>query len=94
VWYSYACSDVGEIIEHDPAVVLVDVHLTAGNGVELVERLKAHGCDFPIVVMTADINAAAEVRQNHPDISHVLEKPFSPRHLNRFLAEIAGRPRH
>ena len=92
IWYSYASSDLEEIIDIKPAAVLVDVHLSAGNGIDLAQRLKQCGCTFPIIMMTGDINAAAEIRQNHPDITHVLEKPFSSRHLGGFLNELAERP--
>lgn len=60
---------------------LIDVNLPAGNGIDLINCMRADGIDFPIVVMTGYIGAAQQARESGIANSQILMKPFHLRDL-------------
>jgi two-component system, OmpR family, response regulator MtrA len=63
-----------------PALVLLDLHLPGLTGEDVAVTLRQHDlADVPVVLMTADLVAAAELRTTL--FSDHLVKPFSLRRL-------------
>ena len=61
-WFAYAPSNMDEIRGLRADAALIDVNLPAGNGIELINRMRSSGINFPIIVMTGYIGAAERAR--------------------------------
>lgn len=90
VWCLDAETALTAARQYQPDVVMMDVHLPDGDGLQLVGRLREEGYGGKIMVVTGDANAAAQARQEGAELDHtVLEKPFSIRALHQYLKELA-----
>jgi len=61
-----------------PDVLLVDLHLSGLDGLELLERTKSLAPDLPVVIMTARGNIEVAVRAMKHGAFDFLTKPFEP----------------
>lgn len=59
----------------EPSVALIDIKLPDINGVELIERIRALGHDFPIIVMTAYGTVGGAVEAMRRGATDYLQKP-------------------
>ncbi|HPF39320.1 MAG TPA: sigma-54 dependent transcriptional regulator [Phycisphaerae bacterium] len=59
----------------EPHVALVDIRLPDANGVELIEKIRQKGHDFPIVVMTAYGSVEGAVEAMRRGATDYLQKP-------------------
>jgi DNA-binding NtrC family response regulator len=66
--------------EH-PDVVLLDVQLPSGSGVELLERLKATHPSLPVVMLTASHDVKTAVRATQLGAFDYLTKPIDPEEI-------------
>jgi CheY-like chemotaxis protein len=58
---SNAADALGSVLEHNPDVVLVDVHLGEENGLDVAERLSSRrGRGSPVVLISADADQDLE----------------------------------
>ena len=60
-----------------PDVVLLDVRLPDGNGVDVLERLKARSATLPVVMLTGLHDVKTAVRATHLGAYDYLTKPFA-----------------
>src|SRR5690349_24688558 len=58
-------------------IALFDVALPDGDGVSLLERIRAQGSDLPIVMMSGHASIDAAVRATRLGALDFLEKPLS-----------------
>jgi DNA-binding NtrC family response regulator len=58
-------------------IALLDVSLPDGDGVSLLQRLRASGCDVPIVMMSGHASIDTAVRATRLGAIDFLEKPLS-----------------
>ena len=58
-------------------LALFDVALPDGNGVEMLERLRAAGSDVPVIMMSGHATVDAAVRATRLGATDFLEKPLS-----------------
>ena len=82
-----------EILTNDPGfhVVLVDVHLPDGSGLDVLGRLPAHVRKPVAIVMTGDGSLENAVGAMHAGATDFILKPFSPEALDTALARaLAG----
>lgn len=74
-----------------PALVLLDWHMPARPGAEVLEELKRRWPDLPVVVLTAELRQSERERAEALGADAFLTKPFSPIELletiERLLAE-------
>ncbi len=70
-----------------PALVLLDVQLPDGNGIEFVSELREAGYEFPVIVITSDSSVTLAVDAIKAGANDFLEKPFSS---NRLLTTVAN----
>ena len=69
------------ITERPPSLVLLDVQLPDGNGIEFVESLRNDGHRFPVIVITSDSSIQIAVEAIRAGANDFLEKPFSCKRL-------------
>ncbi len=76
-------------------LALFDVALPDGDGVELLEQLRAGGSDLPVLMMSGHAGYDAVVRAIRPPLGarNFLEKPLSTEKLLLDLEETLGRVR-
>ncbi len=64
-----------------PDLVLADVQLPDGEGLELIGRLQAHGLDVPVIVVTSFGTVATAVQAMKQGALDFLQKPLSMEEL-------------
>lgn len=70
-----------------PKLLLLDVQLPDGNGIEFVSKLRELGYSFPVIVITSDSSVQLAVEAIQMGADDFLEKPFS---CNRLLTTVAN----
>jgi CheY-like chemotaxis protein len=84
--------------EHDPDLILLDLHLPDMHGTELLAALRAEPstADIPVVVVTADATPSQIQRLRDSGVAAYLTKPIDIRELLRVVETVAtgtGEPR-
>lgn len=78
-------------LDHVNANFLVlDLNMRGLSGLELLELLRARGCNVPAVVVTAN-NAELEARYTKAGVLAVLQKPASSKLLLEWIAKAVPR---
>jgi two-component system nitrogen regulation response regulator GlnG len=67
--------------------VLLDVHVGAENGIDLLEELKRDRPDLPVVLLTGESGLPQEARGR---ADAVLSKPFEIRELTATIARVVA----
>jgi signal transduction histidine kinase/CheY-like chemotaxis protein len=79
--------------DHDPALIVLDLHLPDMHGVEVLRRLKADPTtrDVPVVILSADATKRQAERLRRAGASAFLTKPLDVREFLEILASnLAG----
>jgi DNA-binding NtrC family response regulator len=91
---AFTCKDaLTQVFSHDYDLVLLDMKMTDGNGMDVLQRIKAKRPDLRVVIVTgyASIDTAVEAIQK--GASDYMPKPFTPEELytvtNRVLSAAA-----
>lgn len=74
-----------------PDVILLDLVLPDGNGLELCRELRAGGLDFPIIAVTARDSVQQRVEGLDAGVDDYLVKPFSVEELLARLRSVTRR---
>jgi PAS domain S-box-containing protein len=93
VWQARGLGEAVVLLdEANPDLVLLDVRLGDGSGLDLVERLRSDGIhhDLPILVMSADAMPDDVRRAREAGCDDFLAKPVSPRVLLARIHEMLG----
>jgi two-component system phosphate regulon response regulator PhoB len=64
-----------------PDLVLLDWVMPGGNGATVLEELKRRGAELPVLVLTAEQDAATRAEAEQLGADAFLTKPFSPLQL-------------
>ncbi len=75
----------------EPACLVVDLHLPALNGAELLERLKAADYHLPTIVLTAWPEGEMASRALAAGADQVMAKPCNPAHWLRAVTAMLER---
>jgi signal transduction histidine kinase len=67
----------GIIKEQSPQLILLSDELSDGNGLDLVERLRAQGINTPVIVMTTRVSGKSTVRANQLGVQGYLARPLT-----------------
>lgn len=82
-------------LQHEYAVILLDIKMPAMDGIEFLERLRETKLDVPVLIMTgypSVPNAAAAIRLGASDY---ITKPFTPEEITQAVCRVwkqAGEP--
>lgn len=103
--YKSYLSDYNVMISHDlhnavlsleqeqPDLLILDVQLPDGNGIDLVQQLRDTGAQFPIVVITSDSSVELAVEAIKAGADDFLEKPFSGSRLKTTVSNMLEKAR-
>ena len=77
---------IHSVMEEEPAILLVDVHLKTFNGMDLTSELRSRK-DFsqPIIVMASGMDLSTECKNAGAD--HFVLKPYMPQDLIDWLKQ-------
>ena len=78
--------------EHRPDLVITDLQMPGGDGVELGKRLKSNPqtASIPVLLLTARGYKVAPSDLIQTNITNLMDKPFSPGELLARVAELLG----
>jgi CheY-like chemotaxis protein len=79
-------------LAHRPELILLDLHLPDGTGLEVVRALKSGAAPLParVVVLTADASTAQEHRVRAAGADGYLTKPLEVAEVLALLDEVAA----
>ena len=93
VWAARGIAEAIALLDvASPALILLDVRLPDGSGLELVERLRADATqiDLPILVLSADAMPDDAKRARDAGANDFLAKPVGPRVLLARIHDLIG----
>ena len=88
---AFSCKDaLAQVFAHDYDLVLLDMKMSDGNGIDVLQRIKAKRPDLRVVIVTgyASIDTAVEAIQK--GASDYMPKPFTPEELYSMTARVLG----
>jgi two-component system nitrogen regulation response regulator GlnG len=74
--------------DRDVGIVLLDVHVGSGNGIEFLGELREHHPGLPVVMLTGSVDSPS-LDGAKPDA--VISKPFTLDQLTGTVSRLAGR---
>lgn len=80
-------SGLNSFIEHEPEITFLDLTMPVMDGVEALEKMKAHDPDAKIIVATADIQAKSIEKVMGLGALLVLKKPPTKDSVRDALAQ-------
>jgi len=82
-----ACKNAGDAMarmeEVTPALVLTDIRMPGGTGIELLERIQQFNPDIPVILMTAYADLETSIDAVNKGAFSFLTKPFKQEYLLR-----------
>jgi putative two-component system response regulator len=98
VWSTTRSAEaVALVAEHEPDLVLLDLHMPAPDGFEVMAQLRGlddRGAPLPVIVLTADITPEAKRRALECGARDFLTKPFDPVEVQLRVRNILAARRH
>jgi putative two-component system response regulator len=98
VWSTTRSADAGALVaEHDPDLVLLDLHMPEPDGFEVMEelqRLNTSPAPLPVIVLTADITPEARRRALACGARDFVTKPFDPVEVELRVRNLLAARRH
>jgi DNA-binding response OmpR family regulator len=88
---AFTCKDaLAQVFAHDYDLVLLDMKMSDGNGIEVLQKIKAKRPDLRVVIVTgyASVDTAVEAIQK--GASDYMPKPFTPDELYSMANRVLG----
>ena len=88
---AFTCKDaLAQVFSHDYDLVLLDMRMSDGNGMDVLQKIKAKRPDLRVVIVTgyASIDTAVEAIQK--GASDYMPKPFTPDELYTMTNRVLG----
>lgn len=86
-----SCEEGLEAIEHDhPALVISDLRLPDGDGLDVVRAARATPTPTPVIVVTAFVSEATRRATLAAGASAYVAKPFSTATLTSLVRQVLG----
>lgn len=81
---------MSRIQKEKPDLVLLDIHLPAGNGYRVCERMRASEAvrETPVIALTADPSVDAERRCHELGCADFFRKPYDPKELMKAVTRL------
>ena len=72
---------LAELARHDPVIILTDLRMPGGDGLEFAKKIRACDADLPVILMTGygDISIAVDAMKH--GVYDFIEKPVDTDHL-------------
>lgn len=77
-------------LRENPSVVLLDLRLPDGSGLDVVRNLRLRNCRVPVVVVTSFGSPTIEREARAVGASHYMEKPLIPAVLSSLVRQLCG----
>jgi len=92
---AFTCKDaLARVFAHDYDLVLLDMKMSDGNGLDVLERIKAKRPDLRVVIVTGFASVDTAVQAIQKGASDYMPKPFTPEELytvtSRVLKTVAA----
>ena len=93
----YAVTTAGGVTEaldalaalpHPPDLLITDINMPDGRGIDLAEQVHARFADVPVLYVSGHSRAHAQDAGNVPPDCSMLEKPFLPDQLAEAVARV------
>lgn len=78
------------VAEHDPEIVVLDVQMPDGTGLDVLRKMRTNGDDRPVVLLTASIDEAGFAEALKLKVDGVLIKTSDPALLMDCLDSVRG----
>jgi len=79
---AFTCKDaLAQVFTHDFDLVLLDMKMSDGNGLEVLQRIKAKRPDLRVVIVTGYASVDTAVEAIKKGASNYMPKPFTPEEL-------------
>lgn len=76
---------LARIAEHKPEVLILDVSMKDGTGLDVLAQLRSAGCKVPVIFMTVSINPAMTVEALKYGVNGIVLKDSEPEELLRAI---------
>jgi CheY-like chemotaxis protein len=76
----------------EPDVILLDINMPGGTGIEALRKLKASmkTSQIPVVILSGSINPADEPAVRELGAERYIQKPADPDEIHTVLSQLAG----
>jgi two-component system, chemotaxis family, chemotaxis protein CheY len=78
---------------HRPEVMLLDLNMPEGNGLDVLETLKKEALEIQVIIISADIQETTRARCLGLGVVDVINKPVKEEMLRQKLKEVFPRAR-
>jgi DNA-binding NtrC family response regulator len=88
---AFTCKDaLAQVFAHDYDLVLLDMKMSDGNGIDVLQKIKSKRPDLRVVIVTgyASVDTAVEAIQK--GASDYMPKPFTPDELYSMTSRVLG----
>ena len=79
-----------EITDYHPDVVFLDYRMTPLTGVDILERMKAHHLDIPVVMMSAYKRREGVFEMKRLGAAEYIGKPFDLQEIDEIVARLTS----
>lgn len=88
---AFTCKDaLAQVFANDYDLVLLDMRLTDGNGIEVLQKIKARKPQLRVVIVTGYASTDTAVEAIQKGASDYMPKPFTPDELYTMTSRVLG----
>ena len=86
---AFTCKDaLARVFTHDYDLVLLDMKMSDGNGLDVLQRIKAKRPDLRVVIVTGYASVDTAVEAIKKGASDYMPKPFTPEELYKVTSRV------
>ena len=88
---AFTCKDaLAQVFTHDYDLVLLDMKMSDGNGMDVLQKIKAKRPDLRVVIVTGYASTDTAVEAIQKGASDYMPKPFTPEELYTMTSRVLG----
>jgi len=89
---AFTCKDaLARVFTHDYDLVLLDMKMSDGNGLDVLQRIKAKRPDLRVVIVTGYASVDTAVEAIKKGASDYMPKPFTPEELYKVTSRVLNK---